>query len=86
MDELVKDGNAWCFAKPGEVYVIYFPYGGETSIDLSDLEGSASLSWFNPRQEAEEIELPRAILGRNVVKIGPPPSEQNKDWVVILRK
>jgi Bacterial TSP3 repeat len=43
-DELVSNG--WCYARPGDEYVIYLPSGGTTSV--SGLPASFTATWFNP--------------------------------------
>jgi hypothetical protein len=47
-DELVGEG-AYCFAKPGEVYLVYLLFQGLTELDLSAASGDWTLRWLNPR-------------------------------------
>jgi hypothetical protein len=47
-DELVGEG-AYCFAKPGGVYLVYLPFHSSTELDLSAGTGEWKLRWFNPR-------------------------------------
>lgn len=53
-DELVGNpdhGNErYCFAKDGELYLVFLPKGGEAQLDLPARE--FGLSWFNPRSGA----------------------------------
>jgi len=42
-------GDAVALADPGTVYVIYFPHGGATSVDLPAAQGPLTARWFNPR-------------------------------------
>jgi hypothetical protein len=83
MDELITSGDAWCFAKEGEVYALYLFQGGEISLDLRRMEGSADLSWINPREEREVL-VRQPVEGGSVIKVGPPPSEPDRDWVVLI--
>jgi hypothetical protein len=48
-NELLQPEGGYCFGKPGEVYVVYFPTGGSLAIDLTDMEGDGSAVWFDPR-------------------------------------
>jgi hypothetical protein len=43
-DELVNNG-AYCLAKPGEIYAVYLPKGGDVSIKLEP--GKYEAQWFN---------------------------------------
>ena len=43
-DELVNNGN-YCLAKPGEIYAVYLPKGGDVSIKLE--RGRYEAKWFN---------------------------------------
>jgi len=43
-DELVNNG-AYCLAKPGEIYAVYLPKGGDVSIQLQP--GKYEAQWFN---------------------------------------
>ena len=43
-DELV-DNNNYCLAKPGEIYAVYLPKGGQVTVKL--LAGEYDALWFN---------------------------------------
>jgi hypothetical protein len=43
------DNSKYCFAKPGETYVVYLPDGGTTDLDLAGARGRFQVSWYNPR-------------------------------------
>ena len=48
--ELLKDreeDEAYCLAKPGEVYAVYFTNGGEITLDVSDMKRPAQLRILN---------------------------------------
>jgi hypothetical protein len=48
-NEVVQSGQASCLAKPGEVYALYLPAGGEIVVNLpTGREYEAS--WWNPTQ------------------------------------
>ncbi len=44
-NDLVKSGRAFCLAKPGEVYALYLPSGGNVTVDLA-AGGTYSLTWW----------------------------------------
>ena len=89
MDELVgnnkHDNSAYCFAKPGEVYLVYLPNGGEKKLDLSGQSGGFSISWFNPRKGGQLVEA-ATVTGGQEVQLGEPPSDTGKDWLAVVRK
>ena len=45
-----EPNEAYCFARPGEEFAVYFPRGGTVSIDLSSVKGQASLRWLDIAQ------------------------------------
>jgi predicted amidohydrolase len=75
-DNLVSKG--YCLSKPGKMWIIYLPEGGNTEIDLSSAEKNVVTgNWFNPvnGKWSEAITLTK---GKN--KISAP---SDKDWVFI---
>ena len=86
-DQLIQDQNAWCFAKSNDIYIIYLTHGGSVSIDMNEASGIFTISWFNPRTgEIVQNGLVETCAGGLVNDIGPPPLEENRDWVAIIRK
>lgn len=82
------NGNeaGYCFAKPGDTYVVYLPKGGER--DLWPEGGSSySIRWFDPRNggglQAGSKDSMQGGIGNSM---GLPPSDPDKDWVVLVRK
>jgi hypothetical protein len=89
-DQLV--GNArntnsrYCFAAPGEVYVVYLPTGGAAELDLGDAKKRLTVKWFNPRTGGALADgAVQHVAGPGKVSLGPPPSEPEEDWVVLVR-
>ena len=41
-----NDNSKFCFAKAGELYLVFLPNGGSTKLDI---EGKYTLQWFHPR-------------------------------------
>ncbi len=88
-DDLVgnakNDNSRYCFAKPGEVYVVYLPGGGTAELDLRQARGTLAVGWFNPRTGGA-MKRGVSVSGGGSVTIGPPPAEATDDWVVVIRR
>jgi hypothetical protein len=86
LNELVTGGTAdvtpYCFAAPGEIYLVYLPAGGEAVLDLSAAAGEFSLSWFNPR--AGGASQPGAPLKGGAKGVLKAPS--GDDWLAVIRR
>jgi hypothetical protein len=70
-----KDNNdKYCFAKAGELYLVYLPNGGSTKLDI---EGKYTLQWFNPRDgsKGETSSFNETLTA--------PDTE---DWLAIIRR
>lgn len=52
-NNLTRSEKDFVFADPGEVYVIYLPDGGASTLDLQNNAGTYSVDWFNPREGGE---------------------------------
>jgi hypothetical protein len=90
-DELVgnpeHDNSRFCFARPGEVYVIYLPSGGTCKLDLGTVVTTYRVEWFNPRTGGElKAGTIRKLSGPGKRSLGDPPSDPTEDWVVLVRK
>jgi hypothetical protein len=78
-------GGGQVFAQQGSVYAIYLPDaspGGE--LDLSALPPDVTLlmRWYNPR--TGEFVGGETAVSSGVLSLGPPPSNPNEDWVLLL--
>ncbi len=86
-DQLVgnhaNDNSRYCFAKSGDTYLVYLPYGGTTDLDLSGTTGNFSVDWFNPRTGGKLV-AGTAIAGGQNVSIGDAPDKE--DWLAIIRR
>ncbi|MGM0532223.1 MAG: DUF5060 domain-containing protein [Bacteroidota bacterium] len=49
-NHLTRSEKDFVFAKPGEVYVIYQPDGGPSTLNLQDYTGTFTVEWYNPRK------------------------------------
>jgi PelA/Pel-15E family pectate lyase len=78
--------RAQVFAKPGELYAVYFPIASSTgTLDLTQLAGTCSLGWFNPRS-GEFVGQETQLAGGGPAILGPPPSDPDEDWVALIRR
>jgi hypothetical protein len=77
-DELVT-GEAYCLAKPGEIYAVYLPNGGAVTVKLD--AGIYEATWFDAFTGAR-VSLPPAQ--------GPvwksPPAPGWLDWALLLKR
>lgn len=85
-DDLTTDKSSYCFAKKYEVYCIYLPSGLETtSINLGDPGRAFSIKWYDPRNGGELLDGSiKSVDKDGEVAIGYPPSDKEKDWVVLI--
>lgn len=82
-NDLVTGGDAWCFAKSGQVYAVYTLRPGETTLTLPD--GAYSVHWYNPRTGGALTEGGR-IAGPGAAALGEPPAAGGRDWVALVRR
>lgn len=82
-----NDNSRYCFAKSGEIYLVYLPSGGSSDLDLRDVSGQFTVSWFDPRNGGalKRGSVP-AINGGKVVAIGMPPDSPTDDWLAVVRR
>ena len=87
-DELTPATNDWVFTKPGELYAVYIPYGGTTSIDLSSAEGDFEVFWYDPRNGGalQQTKENRTVTAGKTVASGNAPGSEYDDWVLLLRR
>jgi Protein of unknown function (DUF4038)/Domain of unknown function (DUF5060)/Zinc carboxypeptidase/Putative collagen-binding domain of a collagenase len=68
-------------AEPGNIYVVYLPKGGATTIDLSDVPGQFKGRWFDPRSGKFAGDF--TLEGSSKPKIEAPDV---RDWALLLMK
>lgn len=85
MDSLVTEVKSYCFAKPGESYVLYIPKGGRAELDLGDDAQVYRVSWYDPRNGGElQKSGVRQIQGPGKATLGPAPDSLDLDWTAIV--
>lgn len=86
-DDLTPASNDYVFAKPGEVYAVYLPAGGTTTLDLSDASGRFEVKWYDPRHGGElQDGSVTSVDGGGSVALGEAPAEPASDWAVLVRR
>jgi hypothetical protein len=81
-----NDNSKFCFAKAGELYLVYLPNGGSTELDLAGVNGTFSVKWFNPREGGVLQEgAIKSVKGGAKVALGTPPAAPQEDWLVVVR-
>ncbi|MBL7189909.1 MAG: DUF5060 domain-containing protein [Phycisphaerae bacterium] len=85
-DELTAAVDDYCFAKPGEIYAVYYPGGSITSLDLGDSSATFTVQWYNPRTGGPlKTGVITTITGPGSPVIGSPPNSPDKDWVALIK-
>jgi hypothetical protein len=82
-----NDNSKYCFAKAGEVYLVYLPKGGTTELDLSGVSGKFAVKWFNPRTGGKLANgSMKFVTAGGPVALGDPPADVVEDWLVVVRR
>ena len=90
-DELVgnvkHDNSRYCFAKAGELYLVYLPSGGTASLDLLKTTGQFRVAWFDPRNGGPlKVGSVSTISGGASAALGAAPDSPEEDWLVVVRR
>ncbi len=73
--------EAYCMALPGREYVVYFPKGGSVVLDISAMQGQASIEWCEMLQARwSEIE---SVRGNNAIELNCPGEGH---WIAVIKK
>lgn len=82
-----NQNTKFCFAKPGEIYLVHLPNGGSAELDIATARGQFSVKWFNPRAGgALQDGSVKSAGGGSHVSLGEPPCDPTEDWLIIVRK
>lgn len=86
-DGLTADNQDYVFAQTGNVYVVYRPNGGATTLNLNGVTGTYKVQWYDPRNGGNLQNGSVAnITGGNTVGIGNPPNNGGLDWVALITR
>ncbi len=79
------DNSRYCFARPGQLYLVYLPGGGPADLDLSGTTGEFSVNWFDPRSGGTlKPGSVRTVKGGGTASLGTPPGAPDEDWLVVV--
>jgi hypothetical protein len=82
-NELVKDGQALCLARPGEAYALYLPTGGSVTVGLSP-NATYEAAWWNPANGKDASFQNKQTIRGGTQRLTAPGGG---DWALrILRK
>jgi hypothetical protein len=76
-----EENEAYLTARPGEVYVVFFPDAGEVTVDLNDFDSMFTLKWMDVRKG--EWQQESTVDGGRGVPLETPG---NNEWVAVLSK
>ncbi len=82
-DKLLTSTNGWCFAKPGDTYVVYLFGNSDAKLNLP--EGSFTVQWLSP-WKGGDLTDGQTLTGPAPVTLGQPPANPEKDWVALVRR
>lgn len=87
MNNLVKGGNAFVFAREDSIYLVYLKEGGTAKLDLSAASGAFRVQWFNPRLGGtlQQGTVLKVTAGSDV-SLGLPPASPQEDWAALIRR
>jgi hypothetical protein len=87
-NELLGTIAGFCFAKTDETYVVYRPMSAETTrLDLGNSGKEFSVQWYDPRNGDTMMEgSVTTVVGNGIQSLGNPPTDLEKDWVVLVKK
>lgn len=81
-NDLVKDGLAFCLAKPGAAYALYLPEGGEVMLELPE-GGSYEAAWWNPDNGVNGGLTHESLVGGGERRFTSPGSG---DWALRIQR
>jgi hypothetical protein len=98
LEDAIDEHIQACVEKEGKFACLYFPSGGEVTVDLGRLKrNQLQMWWFNPRdgqcysQEnliSEEVIGEEKVLNRDeksdLLKIKTPTRGSEQDWVCVI--
>ena len=77
----VEENEAYCAAKEGEYYLVYFPMKGFVNIDLNDFRDDFELNWINVK--TSEWGTPNIIPGGGQISL---ENESSNGAIAVITK
>jgi len=79
------ENDDFVFAKKDTDIVIYQKMGAKKPTIFHKLRGEYSVRWYNPKA-GQFVGQAQTVSANKTLTIGLPPAEQDKDWVVWIKK
>ena len=77
-----REGNeAYCTAHAGREYAVFFPNGGEVTLDLGAVDGAVTLRWLHVLNS--QWQAPVRARGPGTLTLACPTTDY---WVVLIQK
>jgi hypothetical protein len=84
-NELTAASETLVFAQEKKVYAVYMKTAGDAKLSLP--KGEYSVRWYDPRTGGDmQTGSVKTVTGGQIVSLGNPPKDADKDWVVLIRK
>ncbi|MFD0862245.1 Ig-like domain-containing protein [Sungkyunkwania multivorans] len=84
---LSSNANDYCYAKQGEVYVVYLKNGGNTNLNLNGQSGQYTVKWYDPRNGGDlKNGSVTTVNGGGNRSLGTAPNNAGQDWVILVTK
>jgi len=82
-------GDAFCLAKPMEVYLVYLPNGGETLLHTEPVKKSYTIMWLDPRTgektNSSTVSQGQIALRAPPARAGASLQQGSNDWAAIIK-
>jgi len=67
--------------------VVYLKVGGTTNLVMREAQGAFNVRWHDPRNGGSlQVGSVKQITGGENANLGNPPSDIDRDWVILVRK
>ncbi len=83
--ELATGVAAFGRAVPGAIYAFYLPDGGTPSVDLTGVEKTLQVGWYDPLTGGDLLDgsVTQVVAG-GITSLGAPPFDPDRDWAVLV--
>ncbi|NNF33339.1 MAG: DUF5060 domain-containing protein, partial [Saprospiraceae bacterium] len=87
-DELTAGDVSYCLAKEGEIYAIHAESNADKiKLNVGTSNNTFDIKWFDPRNGGDlQDGSITSIKATGMVELGTPPSEPEKDWVILVKR
>ena len=88
-NSLSTTNDAQVLAKPGDVYVAFFPTGtgsGGGNLNIGNDGATFDIVWFDPINGSLASGSKATITATGIVNIGTPSAEVNRQWAALVKR